>query len=66
MTHDIAQGHLPALADLDLAVDADAPFGDEGLRLTAGQDASRELQHLREVDGSGSHLEADARRLAHF
>jgi len=63
--NDITDGHLSPLALLDLAIDADASLGDEGFRLTAAQDASRQFENLGQVDRTAADFEAHALDIAH-
>src|SRR5947208_3546196 len=54
----VAGGHLPTLAELDLAVDADAALGDEGLGLTPAEHPAGELEDLRQMDRAVTDAEA--------
>src|SRR5262245_1767234 len=62
----VPHGHLASLAELDLAIDADASLGDENLGLTAGEDAAGQFQNLGQIDRAVAHGEAHAFGLTHF
>jgi hypothetical protein len=64
--NDITDGHLSPLAELELAIDADASLGDEDFRLTAAQDAARQFENLGQIDRTVADFEAHALDVAQF
>ena len=58
--HSITAGHLSPLAEFDLTVNANTSLGDEGLGLTATQDAARQFEDLSQVDWTPAEIRGSA------